>query len=91
MRGHRLEEDDDQALTTPVLPLAAMVVTLLLALGRMGPLTPSKIQGLPLLAPLIGYLLAELLAPRLAGFGRFPLSASALLITVGCAPLGRSP
>ena len=85
------EDDDDQPLTTPVVPLAVMVLTLVLALGRMGPISPSQVQGMGLLAPLVGYALAELLAPRLAGFGRFPLSASALLITVGCAGMGRAP
>ncbi len=91
MRGPTLEEEDEQALTTPVVPLAAMVLTLLLALGRMGPVYNPPVQGLVLLAPMLGYVLAELVAPRLAGFGRFPLSASALLITVGCASLGRAP
>ena len=74
-----------------MVPLAALALTLILALARMGPIPPNQADGLPLAAPLLGYLLAELLAPRLAGFGRFPLSASALLVTVGCASLGRAP
>lgn len=91
MRPSVVDDEEDQALTTPVMPLAVMGITLLLALARMGPISPAQVSGPVLMAPLLGYVLAELLAPRLAGFGRFPLSVSALLITVGCAPLGRAP
>ncbi|MFN8606824.1 MAG: HAMP domain-containing sensor histidine kinase [Vulcanimicrobiota bacterium] len=92
MRSARLEpEDDDQALTTPVLPVAALVLSLFLAIGRVGKIPPVQAEGLLWLGPLLGYLLAEILAPGLAGFGRFPLSAAALLVAVACPQLGRGP
>jgi len=83
------EEDDDRALTTPILPLAVLVVSLLFCLARMGAPVAPQASGPLLFAPMLAYFLAEILAPRLAGFGRFPLSLTALLVAVGCAQLGR--
>lgn len=90
MRG-RLDEEDDQPLTTPVVPLAAVVLSLVLAVSRIGTIPPVHAEGLVLLGPLLGYALAEILAPGLAGFGRFPLSAAAFLVAVACPQLGRGP
>ncbi|MBS2038147.1 HAMP domain-containing histidine kinase [bacterium] len=84
-------EEDDQTLTTPVLPLAALVLSLVLAGSRIGSITPVRAEGLLLVGPLLGYALSEMLAPRLAGFGRFPLSAAAFLVAVACPQLGRGP
>lgn len=92
MRSRRLElEEEEQALTTPLVPLAALVLSLLLAAGRVGSIPPVRAEGFLLLGPIIGYALSEILAPGLAGFGRFPLSASALLVIVACPQLGRGP
>lgn len=89
MKGSAWEEDDDRALTTPILPLAMLVLSLVFCLARVGRIEAPHATGPVLLAPLLGYALAEMLAPRLAGFGRFPLSVTALLVAVGCAQLGR--
>ena len=91
MRNQELEEDDDQPLTTPVVPLAVLALSLVFVLAQVGPMVAPRIQGLALGAPVAAYLLAEVVAPRLAGFGRFPLSASAFLVAVGCVALGTFP
>ena len=77
-----MEEED--ALTTPILPWVAVALTLAVGLAWARPLSMPQLAGLPLTGPLLAYLVAELVAPALAGFGRFPLSAAALLVSVGC-------
>ena len=84
-----MEEED--ALTTPVLPWLAVIITLVVGLAWARPLTMPQLSGVAMAGPLAAYLLAELASPSLAGFGRFPLSATALLVTVGCPAMGRVP
>ena len=84
-----MEEED--ALTTPILPWVAVVLTIAVGLAWARPLSMPQLAGLPLAGPILAYLVAELVAPALAGFGRFPLSAAALLVCVGCPEMGRAP
>jgi signal transduction histidine kinase len=84
-----MEEED--ALTTPVVPWVAVILTLVVGLAWARPLSSPQLAGLPLTGPLLAYLVAELAAPALVGFGRFPLSAAALLVTIGCSEMGRAP
>lgn len=83
--------DEEDALTTPVVPWVAVLVTLAVGLTWARPITLPELSGLPLTGPVGAYLLAELMSPSMAGFGRFPLSAAALLTVVGCAAMGKAP
>lgn len=82
--------EEEEALTSPLLPWLVVLATLGMLLASLRGLPLPEAQGLWLLAPLLAYLVAEWLAPGLAGFGRFPLSLSALLVLL-CSPgLGKS-
>lgn len=83
--------DEEDALTTPVVPWIAVLITLLVGLTWARPITLPDLSGLPLTGTVAAYLLAELVSPSLAGFGRFPLSAAALLVVVAAPGMGKAP
>jgi signal transduction histidine kinase len=81
--------DSSETLAPPVLPWLALTVTVSLALYAATPLMAPSAAGLAWPGLWAIYLLAELVAPSLNGFARFPLSAPALLVSAACADSGR--
>lgn len=84
-------EDDDAPLTSPFLPWISLLLTLggvaLACRGLARPQWPPALVG----GGLLLYLVAEAGAPRLAGFGRFPLSLPALLVLAAAPGMGPIP
>lgn len=87
----RLEEEEDEALTTPILPWLAVFLTALAVLASLRGWTRPEVSGGLLLGPILVYLAAELWAPSLAGFGRFPLSLAALVVLIAVPDYGKIP
>lgn len=76
-RARWREEPDEEALTSTALPWLLTLVTLAFCLVTLRTAGPVHMSGFLWVAPAGVYVLAEMLAPRLSGFGRFPLSAAA--------------
>jgi len=85
----REDEEEDEALTTPVLPWFAALLTLLALAAALRGWARPELSGWLLLSPMVVYCLAELWAPSLAGFGRFPLSVAALVVLIAVPGYGK--
>lgn len=78
------EIEEEEVLTTPLLPWLTALVSLVLGLLWVRPLSMPTTSGIILVGPMLAYLAAEVFSPSLPGFGRYPLSAAAWLSLVGC-------
>ncbi|MBT9583657.1 HAMP domain-containing histidine kinase [bacterium] len=73
----------------PLLPWLTLACSLALAVAAIAPVAPPQISSALWAGLCATYLVAEMIAPALNGFGRFPLSAPAFLVLVSCAGSGR--